>query len=228
MADNLLVKVEKVQPITHKDKHKAAKDRYQNNLAQVNGFGFRINEVNRSELRRSKSSAVLKAKNKDLQRLVQQTKKTQEPAVKPEQAELPPRPPPSFVKLDKNEGKDEKINFYPKQAAEKPLKVPIPAKIFYASFKDQLKDKKQDKDDHYKALYAELKEKENVDRTNLPVSKGEIWQNLALGKAGNDDGKPKKKKRAPRPSSARWAELSNARGMHDTTKVKVEEMRKTH
>ena len=132
------------------------------------------------------------------------------------------------MKLDKNEGKDEKINFYPKKAAEKPLKVPIPAKTFYASFKDQLKDKKQDKDDHYKALYAEPKEKENVDRTNLPVSKGEIWQNLALGKAGNDDGKLKKKKRAPRPSSARWAELSNARGMHDTTKVKVEEMRKTH
>ena len=49
---------------------------------------------------------------------------------------------------------------------------------------------------------------------------------MALGKKPGDD-KPKKKT-APRPSSARWAELSSTKGTYEATKLKVMEIKKNH
>jgi hypothetical protein len=49
---------------------------------------------------------------------------------------------------------------------------------------------------------------------------------MALGKRPGDD-KPKKRT-GPRPSSARWAELSSTKGTYEATKLKVMEIKKSH
>jgi len=50
LSNNLVVKAEKVLPIEQRkqaleERKQAAKSRYQNDLVQVNGFGFRINSA---------------------------------------------------------------------------------------------------------------------------------------------------------------------------------------
>lgn len=69
--------------------------------------------------------------------------------------------------------------------------------------------------------------KENKDTSNLPPSKEEIFRRLSMGSAPTAKSSLTKKK-GPRPSSARWAELSNTKGMHEETKLKVQEIKKQH
>ena len=58
-----------------------------------------------------------------------------------------------------------------------------------------------------------------------PGSSAQIWAHLASGKNRNTVAKSKTR-RTSRPSSAVWAELSSTKGMHESSRIKVEEKRK--
>ena len=59
-------------------------------------------------------------------------------------------------------------------------------------------------------------------------SKDEIYRKLSVGQRPHSAKMPVAQKRKPRPSSARWAELSSTKGMHEETKLKVNEIKKLH
>lgn len=167
------------------------------NTEQVNTFGFKM--------KKSQSTAVIL--NKDINVGNYMSKKS---------SRLPPKPPANDALIKKDTQQQPLKDVKPQKTAIRP-------QTFYASFKEQLKEKKTENDEIYKQLYSQDETKENTNTKNS-AKKSQVWRNLSSGATSTGSKRTEKKPMKRPPSSARWADLSRTKGMYPETKQKIKDM----